>query len=139
MPTLDVNEAFDPSFMDSVTVIRKLTTINDKGRRVDSEIAFSLQAVVTASGPDELNRLPDIEFMNKAITICAPSDQYSDRAVLQGPSDIGGGDEILWHGSNFQVMTIDDYSGYGRGFIQATAVSMSQPDPPPMPTPVGSA
>jgi len=133
MPTLDVGDAFDASFMDDVTVIRHHTSINDKGRRTDNAVGFSIKAVVTASTPADLQMLPDIEYMNKAISVCAPSDQFSDKAPLQGPSEFTAADELLWHGSSYVVMSIQDYSGYGRGFIQATAVSMSQPDPAPMP------
>ena len=133
MPSLDVNQAFDDSFLDDITVIRHYTSINDKGRRIDNSVGFSIKAVVTASSPADLQMLPDIEYMNKAINVCAPSDQFSDKAPLQGPSEFTAADELLWHGSSYVVMSIQDYSGYGRGFIQATAVSMSQPDPAPMP------
>lgn len=139
MPTLDVNDAFDVSFLDDVTVIRHVTTVNDKGRRADTTSAFSIKAVVTASSPDDLQRLPEVEYMNKAISVAAQSDQYTDRAVLQGPGEGTAADELIWHGSSYQVMSIQDYSGYGRGFIQATAISMSQPDPSPIHTPIGSA
>lgn len=139
MPTLDVNDAFDPSFIDDVTVVRRIPIVNDKGRRVDSSTAFSIRAVVVAASPDDLQRLPDAEYMNKAISVCATADQYSDRAVMQGPSDNTAADELLWHGSSYLVMTVQDYSAYGRGFVQATAVSMTQPDPSPIHNPVGSA
>ena len=119
--------------LDSVTVIRHTSAVNERGRRADTTNAFSIQAVVTAAGPDDLQRLPDVEFMSKAISICAPSNQFSDKAPLQGPTEFTAADEILWHGSSYVIMTVQDYSGYGRGFIQATAVSMSQPDPAPMP------
>jgi|SRR3954447_5796677 hypothetical protein len=139
MPTLDVNDAYDPSFMDDVTVVRRITTVNDKGRRVDTSTAFSIRAVVVVASPDDLQRLPDVEYMNKAISVSAPSDQYSDRAVLQGPGETAAADELLWHGSSYLVMSIQDYSGYGRGFVQATAVSMTQPDPSPIHNTIGSA
>jgi hypothetical protein len=139
MPLHDVNDALDDSFLDQVTVIRRMVVVNDRGRRVDSETAFSIMAVVTASTPNDLQSLPEYNYMGKAITVCASSEQYSDRAVLQGPSDHHSADQLLWHGSVFLVMSIDDYSGYGRGFIQATAVSMTQPDPSPIHQPVGSA
>jgi len=132
-PTHDANDAFDPSFLDTITVIRHTTSVNQQGRRVDTNTSFDILAVVTASSPADLQRLPEVEYMNKAINVCAPSNQFSDKAPLQGPSDAHAADEVVWHGSNYQVMSIQDYSGYGRGFIQATAISMTQPDPPPTP------
>lgn len=140
MPTLDVNDAFDPSFLDDVTVIRHFPTLTNQGRRVDNQMAFSIRAVVTASSPDDLQYSPEVEFMSKAITVCAQADQYTDRAVLQGPGPGTAADELLWHGSSFRVSSIQDYAGYGRGFIQAVAISTTQPDPPsPIHNTIGTA
>jgi hypothetical protein len=74
-------------------------------------------------------------YFNKEISVAALADQNADgSAVLQGPSDTTLPDEIIWHGSRFIVRTVDDYSGYGRGFINVTAVSIEAVDPPPSKT-----
>lgn len=137
MPLLDVNDAFDPIMMDEFQVIRRVQTISNKGRVVVAETPMTATGVVTAASPDDLQRLPEAEYMNKAISIYTPF-------RLQGPAQDEAGvvtlpDQVLWHDSVFVVRAVDDFSGYGRGFVSAVAVSVGAVDPPPIPAPVGSA
>jgi galactose-6-phosphate isomerase len=132
MPTLDVSDAFDGSFLDDITVVRQTQIVDQYGWVTVTPRVFSIKAVVVAASPNDLARLPEEEYMNKAISVAAIADQNSDgSAVLQGPSDLTLPDEIIWHGSRFIVRTVDDYSGYGRGFVNVTAVSIDAVDPPP--------
>jgi len=144
MPTLDVNDAFDPSFWDNIVVIRRIVTIDQHGRARVTEKPISARAVVIAASPNDLQRLPEAEWMNKAIQITTPF-------RLQGPSidEVGTvthPDHILWHGSIYVIRIFDDYAGYGRGFTHAIAVSINAVDPPPpaqggdnpIPTPLNS-
>jgi hypothetical protein len=137
MPTLDVNDAFDPSFMDQITVSRITESVDQNGRVVRVPSTLTALAVVVPTSPNDLQRLPDEEYMNKAITI------YS-QFRLQGPVNdpvLGRThpDEVIWHGSTFVVRALDDYSGYGRGFVMAIAVSIDAIDGPPLPDPTGGA
>lgn len=139
MPTLDVNDAFDPSFYDDIVVIRRAAVINNKGRVTTTNTSTSTRAVVTAASPSDLARLPEAEYMGKAISIYTP---YR----LQGPARDEAGaetmpDQVLWptDGSVYVVRFLEDYSGYGRGFVHAVAVSVAAVDPAPIPQPVGSA
>jgi hypothetical protein len=124
MPTLDVSEAFDPSFMDCFTVVRRTEIIGQYGRPTTSEKRFEAIGVVVPSSPNDLERLPEIQYMNKAITI------YT-QCRLQGPSAGYQPDEVVWHGSQFMVRALDDYSGYGRGFIMVVCISIDAVDPAP--------
>jgi hypothetical protein len=137
MPLLDVSEAFDVLFWDTVTVIRRTTTVSQYGRVTTADTQFAMQAVVTAASPDDLSRVPEYELMNKTISI------YSIER-LQGPADDGLGNQTMpdlvqWHGSTYVVRMLDDYSGYGQGFIHAVCEGVQAVDPPPMPSTVGSA
>jgi hypothetical protein len=133
MPTLDVSEAFDISFMDDFTVLRRVETINQRGRLVYGEQRFGATGVVVPTSPNDLQRLPDYQYMNKAISI------YT-QCQLQGPSPGYQPDEILWHGSQYIVRAVDDYAGYGRGFLMCICLSIDHVDPaPPMPEPLGRA
>jgi hypothetical protein len=140
MPTLDVNDAFDPSFIDLITVYRITQTIDKNGRVVRFRRAITnVQAVVTATSPDDLQRLPDYEMMNKSISVYCPAFRLqgpvrSDNGVLQTQPD-----EIYWHGSTFVVHSMQDFSGFGRGFTSAIAVSLDAVDAPPIGGSVGSA
>lgn len=132
MPTHDVSEAFDTTFLDDVTVVRQNSVVDQGGWVQVTTRTFSIKAVVTAASPNDLQRVPEEEYMNKAISVAAIADQNKDgSAVLQGPTDVTLPDELIWHGSKFIVRSVDDYSNYGRGFIQVTAVSIQSVDPPP--------
>jgi hypothetical protein len=133
MPTLDVNDAFDPSFIDTFTVLRRVQVLNQYGR-IDIQIQqFEADGVVVPTSPNDLQRLPDLQYMNKSISI------YT-QCLLQGPTPGHQPDEILWHGSQFIVRSLDDYSGYGRGFLMVICVSVDVVDPaPPMLYPMGTA
>jgi hypothetical protein len=92
-----------------------------------------LRMASSSSSPNDLQRVPDYQYMNKAITI------YT-QCALQGPAPGYQPDEILWHGSQFIVRALDDYSGYGNGWLMVIALSIDHVDPaPPMPAPLGSA
>jgi hypothetical protein len=129
MATLDVSEAFDPSFLDVVTVLRRPLNVDPHGRGVTTVVPFSIMAVVVAASPSDLQRLPEGEHMNKAISV------YSMQEI-QGPAidEVGSfthPDQLIWHGSLYVVRFLEDYSGYGRGFVHALATSMQSIDPPP--------
>lgn len=128
MPSLDVNDAFCVQFMDDILVNRIDEAIDDHGRVIRTSSQFATQAVVLPTSPNDLSRLPEEEYMLKSVTIYSPF-------RLQGPADLSGArqhpDEVLWHGSTFVVRVIDDYAGYGRGFVHAVAVSVDAVDPPP--------
>jgi len=138
MPTLDVNDAFDPSFMDTITVVRRVQVLSNKGRVTTKETARTVAAVVVSATPDDLQRLPDYEMMEKAIRVTSP--QFRLQGIVM--DELGNKtlpDQILWHGSMYVVHSLEDYSNYGRGFTSVIAISMTQPDPPVMGPPIGNA
>jgi hypothetical protein len=136
MPLLDVNDAFDPSFLDTVTVFRITQTVDQHGRVVRFKQPFTVNAVITATSPDDLQRLPDYETMRKSISIYCPD--FRLQGPVRDPADNTVNlnetqpDEIFWHGSTFVVYTMQDYSGYGRGFTSAIATSIDMVDGPPI-------
>lgn len=137
MPILDVTEAFDISFWDTIVVIRRQASVNNLGRVVTVDKPMSALAVVTAASPVDLQRVPEWGMMNKTISLYTPF-------RIQGPAtdemgNITHPDEILWRNSLFIVNFMEDYSGYGRGFVHAVATSKQNVDYPPIPDPVGSA
>jgi hypothetical protein len=117
-PTLDVSDGFDPSFYDELTVTRTTETINIHGRTAQVATTENFIGVVTPASPSDLERLPEAERMKKAISVYT---QYRLRGVGPGYD----ADIIHWHGTPYQVSNLNDYSGYGVGFISVTAVAMS--------------
>ena len=137
MPTLDVTDAFDNSFWDTIVVIRRMAYINNFGRVATKDTSMSALAVVTAASPVDLQRVPEWGLMHKTISIYTPF-------RIQGPATDEAGnithpDDILWRNSLFIVNFLEDYSGYGRGFVHAVATSKGNVDYPPIPDPMGSA
>lgn len=117
MPTLDLSDAFDPSFLDDLIVERSTESVDIHGRTHASTTLVTIEGVVTATSPDDLVRVPEAEYMNKTITIYT---QYR----LRGPSEGIDSDVIQWHGSRFIVRAVDDFSGYGEGFVQAVCMAL---------------
>jgi hypothetical protein len=138
MPIHNVDEAFDPTFWDYITVVRRQETVSGQGRTVMKLVTSQQLAVVVPASPNDLNRLPEADMMNRAITIYTPYRlQSSSINHLTGSQTLP--DQIVWHNTTFIVRILDDYSGYGRGWIQATAVSYDSIPAPPIPDPIGSA
>jgi len=137
MPTHDVNDAFDPSFWDTIVVVRRVAFVDNRGRVVTQDKATSALAVVTAASPVDLQRVPEWGMMNKTISIYTPF-RLQGHAVDE-VGNVTQPDEVLWRNSLFIVNFLEDYSGYGRGFVHAVATSKQNVDYPPIPEPMGNA
>ena len=137
MPIHDVNDAFDVTFWDQIVVIRRVAFINNMGRVATQDKSMSALAVVTAASPVDLQRVPEWGMMNKAISIYTPF-RLQGHAVDE-VGNVTHPDEVLWRKSLFIINFLEDYSGYGRGFVHAVAVSKQNVDYPPIPEPMGTA
>jgi len=137
MPSLDVNDAFDVSFWDQIVVIRRVAFVNNMGRVTTQDKAMSALAVVTAASPVDLQRVPEWGMMHKTISLYTPF-RLQGHAVDEA-GNVTHPDEVLWRNSLFIVNFLEDYSGYGRGFVHAVATSKQNVDYPPIPEPMGSA
>jgi len=127
-----------------VTVFRIAQSLDQHGRVIRYKRRFdNIAAVVTATGPDDLQRIPEYEMMNKSISVYFP-----EGIRIQGPVrrdmpttgllDQTQPDELLWHGSTFVVHSVQDYTGYGRGFSSCIAISIDSVDAPPLGGGLGS-
>jgi hypothetical protein len=130
MATFDVSDAFDASFFDMVVVNRIDESIDQYGRVVRGATQIETQAVVVATGPDDLKRLPEEQYAMKAISLYSPF-RFQGPAQLSSTGTRQHPDEILWHGSTYVVTVLDDYTDFGRGFVYVVAVSIDPVDPPP--------
>jgi len=89
-----------------------------------------MRAVVTPASPSDLQRLPDYQQMGKGISI------YSITPRLQGPALNPDGtetqpDHIEWHGSVYLVRMVEDWAGFGQGYVHTIAETLKAVDPPP--------
>lgn len=127
MADLDLTDAFAPEFLEEFTVIRRTEVVTAHGRSAPTPVPIQAVGVIGPTSPDDLQRLPEGDYMDKAITI-------DTQFRLQGPSTGYKADQILWHGSHFVVRVVDDYSQYGTGFVHAIAASIDAMDAPPQGT-----
>lgn len=131
VPTLNVDDVFlGPEFMSDVLVNRISEIVDSYGRVVRMPVQMTAQAVVLATTPNDLQRLPEEEYQLKSIALYSPF-------RFQGPAEdpVSGArthpDEIQWHGSTYVVRLLDDWTSYGKGFVHVVAVSIVPVDPAP--------
>lgn len=132
MPSLDVSDAFDASMFDTFSIIRRDENVGADGFAsitILEEIpAFG---VITMASPNDLERLPEADVSTKAICIIT-------QARLQLESAGKKADIVrAMNGEAFQVVTVDDYSRYGVGYIFAIAKAIDYQDRTPTPNPLG--
>lgn len=137
MPAFDVDDAFDPEFFDTFTLIRRLETVGNNGRPTTVDTTTPNQyGVVTAATPNDLQRLPEADLSLKSITITTKV-----RLQLASPGSGGSSykaDYVQWAGNTYQVKLVEDYSRYGEGYLWAIAQSIDYTPAAPTPNPVVS-
>jgi hypothetical protein len=132
VPEIDVTDVLlDPDIAgEQLTVLRRVQTIGTNGVAVITETAVMPAPVgsVRPTGDNSLVREEAYQQQAKSIRVVT-------NFMLRGEARDGGvdyqPDVIVWKGSRFVVRTIEDYSQYGAGMIQADCTSMEFDDPPP--------
>jgi hypothetical protein len=125
MPMMNLSVALtNPYTLDKFNVVRQTEVVDNTGFSEITEQTFSgVQGVVYAAQMSTTDLLMNMSKTPKAIEIITTFG-------LIGESDITSGgdtstmqpDIIVWHGNNYKVMSVEDYSAYGPGFINAMAV-----------------
>lgn len=117
MARLDVTSVLrDPRFMDrNIVCIRNVQEVNDKGRAENKQCPTRFSGVVTSNDGVNLDRRPDGSIVSGAINIVT-------RFGLVAGLDHRDSDEVCWRGKHYIVNSVEDYSHFGRGFIQAVCI-----------------
>jgi galactose-6-phosphate isomerase len=114
-----------PELLSSFAVQRREQNDNNYGRAQNTSLwTIPGRGVITATSPDQLVRLPEEQHMSKTIEIVTTFG-------LQGPSNGLCPDLVFWHGNEYVVQIIDDWSNYGPGFVHAVCTSMDSMDNQP--------
>ena len=115
MAWLDVTDVLtDPDFMDAgLTCNRMAQAVGENGRAVNTPSVITFAAVVTSDKGDILHRNEDGSRILGSITLHTPF-RLLDGAPGQDA------DEIVWQGRTYTVVSVNDYSHFGRGFVAAT-------------------
>lgn len=131
MPMLDVSSALtSPYLMDVFDVIRRFETVGSNGRSVITNITFhTIGGVVYPEGDNRLRRDAERQTQGKGIMVVT-------RFALRGSSVDSTAqnyqpDFVVWHGNNFVLDEIKDYSAYGPGFVQAHGCMIDAVAQPP--------
>lgn len=115
MASLDVLDAFDPSFMDSGLMRIRLTqTVDTNGIASNAAVTTAFAAVVVPKEGANLVRLPDGSQVHETISVYAP------RFDLQSQSAGLSADIVTWRGAQYTVKGVDGYAHFGAGFVNAT-------------------
>lgn len=114
MPFIDVTDVLtDPDFADTITVKRRVETINGYGEAVrDVTTIGGVSAVVTAGSQKPLERNADGQVQPNTITVHTMF-RLLDARVGQQP------DIVIYNAQEFTVKKVFDWSRYGGGFIAA--------------------
>lgn len=113
MPSLDVSDAFDPDFMDTLHRRRRVQTVGDNGLAVDRDMRSRFLGVVCNDTGDTLQRGSDAARVSGSINVTARFDLRMD-----GPDF--DADIVEWDCRSYTVVNVKDYGRYGRGFVIVT-------------------
>jgi hypothetical protein len=113
MPLLDVSDAFDPDFMDRMTVRRRAQTVGDNGRATVKESRQAFDGIVCNDSGDTLQRGSDSARVAAGINITTPF-------ALRIDGEGFDADVVEWDGRAYTVVAVKDYGRYGAGFCIAT-------------------
>lgn len=116
MALVDVTELLtDPDFVDALTLIARVTTVNSKGENVLSEQSFcSIGSVQPATGKT-LQRLPE------ALRLADVSSFWIKGKVPVDGVDVYP-DLIVWKNQRYAVQNIQDFTNWGQGWCEGTCV-----------------
>lgn len=124
MPFLDVSSVLlDPDFADRFTVIRRVESVSDYGRRVLSLTNLPAVGVVTMASPDDLKRVPEGQTFDRTLSIVSKFPFFGASVGYQP-------DLVLWYGDLYIVVALDPYPQFGAGFSQVIVGSIDLQDLP---------
>lgn len=129
MPILDMSEAFDYEILDTFEVRRREQNISQMGRATPVITPIvGVRGVVDSGDDNKIAIATDEVHQGKTLSIVT---QFR----LRGPSKVATDDYlpdlVLWNGDFFKVVLVEDYSRYGRGWIQAQCTSQDFVDQAP--------
>ena len=114
MALIDVSELLtDPDFTNTVTLIRRSSTVNTYGENTMIETPSTITAVVQGANTESLERVPEGARLSDLIDV-----YYKGQLTAESPG--GYADVIVWQGKRYQVFeVVEDFMNYGAGFTKA--------------------
>ena len=114
MALIDVSELLtDPDFTNTVTLVRRSSTVDTYGENTMVETSSSITAVVKGANTESLERVPEGARLSDLIDV-----YYKGQLTAESPG--GYADIIVWQGKRYQVFeVVEDFMNYGAGFTKA--------------------
>lgn len=130
MPDIDVTDVVLGSAVagDEFIVIRRVETVGDNGESSVEVFRYPAAGSIQPEGDNDLEREADFDTGVHTIAVITPFRLRLSATDGKGVSfkpDIVG-----WNGNNYVVKTVEDYSHFGRGLIQAICTSEDFVDEP---------
>jgi len=143
MPDIDVSDLlFDSDIAgESFIVIRRQEIVGDNGVSVLTATSLPLPGdapivgSITPTGDNSLVRQEAYQTQANTILVITPF-------RLRGPSKDSGGasfqpDVVVWNGNHFVVKTLNEWTSFGAGFVEAECSSIDLIELAPGETPPG--
>jgi hypothetical protein len=119
VPDIDISDILLDSAIagEQFTIIRRMETVNNYGERTSASHHILAIGSITPTGENSLVREDGYQTQTKTIKVITGF-------LLRGPSNSQLGksfdpDIIQWRGDSYVVKTLNDYSQYGGGMIEA--------------------
>lgn len=131
MPFVDVTGIlFDPDVAgQGFIVLRRQETVNNYGESTWTTERIQAIGSVTPSGSQELMREDAYDAQAKSIKIATT---FRLRGVAKGPNASRfKPDIVLWNDNYFEVISPDDWTPFGAGFVDVELTSVHYVDNPP--------
>jgi hypothetical protein len=131
MAEIDVDDVLiDPDIAgDSFVVIRRQEVVDNFG--ISSTMANQVTAygAVQPTGDNSVIRSEDYDAQGRGLKIITA---FRLRGVVAGPgAATWKPDQILWKGSYYEVRSLEDFTQFGGGFVEAECVQIDYVGPPP--------
>lgn len=122
MATLDVTDVLLCSeFTDNYVIQRNAEIVDDNGRSSVTPIKIQAVGVITMASGRDLQRMPDMQFLDRVIKIATKTKLQSEVSGAQP-------DIIIWRGDSYVVKMCDLYPQYGQGWHRGYAASIDLTD-----------
>ena len=113
MPLLDVSDVLlDPDFCDTTLQCERYTaSVDSNGRGTKTQTLVGFAGVITSDRGERLVRNAVGEHATDTISIIT-------RFKLRDAGTGVTADIVRWNGNRYTVVSVNDYSTYGRGFVE---------------------
>ena len=101
----------DPDFVNSISIVRRTTTVNDFGENELTEETISAIASVQAADGKTLLSLPETARLEDYKNIYTKTKLIADETGKY--SDI-----IIWEGNRYQLIKIYPWGNFGQGWYK---------------------